>query len=149
LTSWLEEHHDDLKFVVTSVPISYVHIPTLVLTVGLSVFAIALALGGLLAGAVALSLIFVADLLLPHSPFGPMDQWPGFNWSRKRLLRFIRQKRIGKLVFLAGDLHISNFIKLEAKDSPPIYQFTSSPIANETKLNFIHRFFMFRDWVPL
>jgi hypothetical protein len=95
-------------------------------------------------------LIFAGALLLPYLPFGSMDQWPGFNWGRKRLLRFIHDRKIGKLVFLAGDLHISNFIELDAKDgnAPPIYQFTSSPIANETKLNFIHRFFMFRDWVP-
>ena len=149
LTSWLEEHRDDLKFVVTSVPISYIHIPTLLLTVGFLVLAMGLIFVSAVMAALS-GLIFVSALLLPYFPFGSMDQWPGFNWGRKRLLRFIHDRKIGKLVFLAGDLHISNFIELDARDgnAPPIYQFTSSPIANETKLNFIHRFFMFRDWVP-
>jgi hypothetical protein len=135
---------------VTSVPISYVHVPTLVLTICLPAVTVALILANALAVSVILALGFVGALLLEYMPFGVMDQWPGFNWGRKRLLRFIHHRKIGNLVFLAGDLHISNFIELRSRDNnaPPLYQFTSSPIANETKLNFIHRFFMFRDWIP-
>jgi phosphodiesterase/alkaline phosphatase D-like protein len=116
----------------------------------LPVLAAALIFRGACAASVIAVLAFVTALGLEYLPFGPMDQWPGFNWGRKRLLRFIHKNKIGNLVFLAGDLHISNFIELRARDdnAPPIYQFTSSPIANETKLNFIQRFFMFRDWIP-
>ena len=42
------------------------------------------------------------------------------------------------------------FIELTPKNkqSPKILQFTSSPIANSTKLNILHRLILFRDIVP-
>jgi len=114
LTDWLDRYRDDLKFVVTSVPLSHI----------------------------AIQLPFLAPF--PGlSRFAQVDQWPGFAWGRRRLIKFIRENKIGKLVFLAGDVHISHYIEfIPSREGPRFYQFTCSPIANDTRRARVQRWFL-------
>jgi len=114
LRSWLERYRDDLKFVVTSVPISHI----------------------------ALQFPFLGPL--PGlSRFAQVDQWPGFAWGRRRLIKFIREHEIGRLIFLAGDVHISHYLEfLPTGRGKKFYQFTCSPFANDTRMARIQRWFL-------
>lgn len=49
------------------------------------------------------------------------------EWSE--LLGFIRDNDIRGVVFLSGDRHMSEVLKVESNDMYPLYEFTSSPIS--------------------
>lgn len=49
------------------------------------------------------------------------------EWSE--LLRFIRDNDVRGVVFLSGDRHMSEVLKVESDDMYPLYEFTSSPIS--------------------
>lgn len=122
---WLLRWKNELKFVVTSVPFSHImlHTPLLILHAALH-----------------LPLLRSVVPSLPDSFstfFEAEDQWPRFGYGRKRLLDFIRQEGIGRLLFLAGDVHISHFLELTPKggQGAQLFQFTSSPIANDVSWN--------------
>jgi alkaline phosphatase D len=34
-----------------------------------------------------------------------MDQWPGYEFERRRVLKFLHERKIGNAVVLAGDIH--------------------------------------------
>ena len=67
------------------------------------------------------------------------------------MIKFIHDNQIGRLIFLAGDVHISHFVELAPKDPqrPKRYQFTSSPLAKSTKWNALHERIALRDQIPL
>ena len=46
------------------------------------------------------------------------DKWQGFAQQRTELLDFIRTRKIGKVVFVSGDLHCSFAAQLTVKDDP-------------------------------
>jgi alkaline phosphatase D len=48
-----------------------------------------------------------------------MDQWPGYEVSRRRLLRFFHERKIPNPVVLTGDIHLNwvNDLQLDFKDS--------------------------------
>ena len=47
-----------------------------------------------------------------------MDQWPGYEVSRRRLLRFFHERKIPNPVVLTGDIHLNwvNNLQLDFKD---------------------------------
>ena len=47
-----------------------------------------------------------------------MDQWPGYEISRRRLLRFFHERKIANPVVLTGDIHLNwvNDLQLDFKD---------------------------------
>ena len=47
-----------------------------------------------------------------------MDQWPGYDVSRRRLLRFFHQRKIPNPVVLTGDIHVNwvNDLQLDFQD---------------------------------
>jgi alkaline phosphatase D len=47
-----------------------------------------------------------------------MDQWPGYDISRRRLLRFLHERRIPNPVVLTGDIHLNwvNDLQLDFED---------------------------------
>ena len=36
-----------------------------------------------------------------------MDQWPGYELSRRRLLKFFHERKIANPVVLTGDIHVN------------------------------------------
>jgi phosphodiesterase/alkaline phosphatase D-like protein len=114
LTKWLDEYKDNLKFVITSVPVSHIGI----------------------------QLPFLAPFPL-FNRLAQVDQWPGFSWGRRRLISYIKNQGISRVVFLAGDVHISHYIEfLPFSRGKRFYQFTCSPFANDTKVARIQRWFL-------
>ncbi len=47
-----------------------------------------------------------------------MDQWPGYDVSRRRLLRFLHERRVPNPVVLTGDIHLNwvNDLQLDFQD---------------------------------
>ncbi len=48
-----------------------------------------------------------------------MDQWPGYDVSRRRLLRFLHERRVPNPVVLTGDIHLNwvNDLQLDFEDA--------------------------------
>jgi alkaline phosphatase D len=48
-----------------------------------------------------------------------MDQWPGYEVSRRRLLRFLHERQVPNPVVLTGDIHVNwvNDLQLDASDA--------------------------------
>lgn len=64
----------------------------------------------------------------------PEDKWGGGVWQRHDLLEFIRTKKIRKVVFLSGDVHVSTIAELvycesgtQCDEDFRIYNILSSP----------------------
>ena len=55
-----------------------------------------------------------------------MDQWPGYEAERRRLLEFFRQRKIANPVVLTGDIHTNWANELLASENPE-----SEPVAAE------------------
>jgi alkaline phosphatase D len=47
-----------------------------------------------------------------------MDQWPGYDVSRRRLLRFLHERQVPNPVVLTGDIHLNwvNDLQLDFED---------------------------------
>ncbi|MDQ4120102.1 MAG: alkaline phosphatase family protein [Acidobacteriota bacterium] len=58
----------------------------------------------------------------------PVESFKQFPAEQRRLLDFIRDARIEGVLFLSGDRHYSELIRLKDVDSYPLYDFTSSPL---------------------
>ncbi len=54
----------------------------------------------------------------PDSPKYSMDQWPGYEFSRRKLLRFIHERQVPNPVVLTGDIHVNwvNDLQLDFED---------------------------------
>jgi len=52
------------------------------------------------------------------SPKYSMDQWPGYEFSRRRLLRFMHERSVPNPVVLTGDIHVNwvNDLQLDFQD---------------------------------
>ncbi|MCA8995663.1 MAG: alkaline phosphatase D family protein [Planctomycetaceae bacterium] len=55
---------------------------------------------------------------VPEAPLYSMDQWPGYEVSRRRLLQFFESRRIPNPVVLTGDIHVNwvNDLLLDFED---------------------------------
>ncbi|MCA9056302.1 MAG: alkaline phosphatase D family protein, partial [Planctomycetaceae bacterium] len=54
----------------------------------------------------------------PEAPLYSMDQWPGYEMNRRRLLRFFHERSIPNPVVLTGDIHVNwvNDLQLDFQD---------------------------------
>jgi alkaline phosphatase D len=55
---------------------------------------------------------------VPDAPLYSMDQWPGYEVSRRRLLRFLHDRQVPNPVVLTGDIHVNwvNDLQLDFED---------------------------------
>ena len=53
-----------------------------------------------------------------ESPKYSMDQWPGYEFSRRKLLRFMHERSVPNPVVLTGDIHVNwvNDLQLNFED---------------------------------
>lgn len=101
LFDWLRQNNDKyaVKFVVSSVPICFTGLPH-----------------------------WLIDKF--HEKLG--DQWHGYTKERLRLFEFIQKHDIQGVHFLSGDIHLGQAVAIRSKlknNAPPVYAYTSSPLA--------------------
>jgi len=70
-----------------------------------------------------------SQMLNPMSPFEALS---ACSREYRELLAFVRERRIPGVVFLSGDRHFTELIRLDAPGSYPLYDFTSSPLTAGT-----------------
>lgn len=70
-----------------------------------------------------------SQVLNPASPF---DKWSDFPAEYQDFLQFLRENPIDGIVFLTGDRHHSEIIKVERPGSYPLYDITVSPLTSGT-----------------
>lgn len=70
-----------------------------------------------------------SQVLNPASPF---DKWKDFPFEYEELMSFIREYKINGIVFLTGDRHHSEIIKVERSGTYPLYDITVSPLTSGT-----------------
>ncbi|QDU29761.1 Alkaline phosphatase D precursor [Anatilimnocola aggregata] len=61
---------------------------------------------------------------------GEKDHWEFYAHERRAIFDFIRAERIGGVVLLGGDIHVSRALRYAAENTVgyPLYQFITSPI---------------------
>jgi alkaline phosphatase D len=64
------------------------------------------------------------------NPISPVDCFRHFPAEYSELLNFIRDNNISGVVFLTGDRHHSEVIKLDRPGTYPLYDITSSPLTS-------------------
>ncbi len=72
-------------------------------------------------------LVSSTQVLARYHAFESWDQFPA---DRERLLRLLRRRRIGGVVLLSGDRHVTELLRWQPPEVPyPLYELTSSPLA--------------------
>ena len=66
--------------------------------------------------------------LLSNNPMG--EDWGDFGRERDQLLAFLTQEQISGVIFLSGDRHYGELLRLERPSSYPLYELTSSPLTS-------------------
>jgi alkaline phosphatase D len=64
------------------------------------------------------------------NPLTPYEAFGNFPQEQRQLLDFIREARIGGVVFISGDRHHTELIKRVEPGVYPLYDFTSSPLTS-------------------
>jgi alkaline phosphatase D len=64
------------------------------------------------------------------SPFHRWEGYAQFKTEQQRLIDAIVERRLNGVVFVSGDRHHSELVKLEPKGFYPLYDFTSSPLTS-------------------
>ncbi|HEX5653921.1 MAG TPA: alkaline phosphatase D family protein [Chitinophagaceae bacterium] len=66
------------------------------------------------------------------NPVSPFDTWKKFPAEYKELLDFLEEYNIEGVLFLTGDRHHSEIIKIERPGTYPLYDITVSPLTSGT-----------------
>jgi alkaline phosphatase D len=66
------------------------------------------------------------------NPVSPYDRWADFPIEYKEFMDFIKEYRINGVVFLTGDRHHSEVIKVERPGTYSLYDITVSPLTSGT-----------------
>lgn len=66
------------------------------------------------------------------NPLSTSEAWVEFPAERTELLDFIRDQRVAGVLFLSGDRHRTELIRIERPGAYPLYDFTSSPLTAGT-----------------
>ncbi len=86
--------------------------------------------------------ILVCGLIWDDKQNKEKDDWHTYAHERQAVLDFVRSERIGGVILLGGDIHVTRLLKYPAEDTVgyPLYQFISSPIHAKVlpKLNVPH-----------
>ena len=56
------------------------------------------------------------------------ETWQNYPDEQQKLRDWLREQRISGVVFLSGDLHFSELLRLPREGTYPLYEFTSSPL---------------------
>lgn len=70
-----------------------------------------------------------SQVLNPASPF---DKWKDFPVEYDELMNFLKEYKINGVVFLTGDRHHSEIIKVDRPGTYPLYDITVSPLTSGT-----------------
>lgn len=66
------------------------------------------------------------------NPVSPFDKWRDFPVEYQELMDFLTQHKIKGVVFLTGDRHHSEIIKVDRPGAYPLYDVTVSPLTSGT-----------------
>lgn len=66
------------------------------------------------------------------NPVSPFDKWRDFPVEYQELMDFLTQHKINGVVFLTGDRHHSEIIKVDRPGAYPLYDVTVSPLTSGT-----------------
>ena len=66
------------------------------------------------------------------NPVSPYDKWKDFPAEYEELMSFIKEYKINGVLFLTGDRHHSEIIKVERPGTYPLYDITVSPLTSGT-----------------
>jgi alkaline phosphatase D len=66
------------------------------------------------------------------NPVSPFDTWWNFPAEYYELMNFIKEYKINGVVFLTGDRHHSEIIKVDRPGTYPLYDITVSPLTSGT-----------------
>jgi alkaline phosphatase D len=66
------------------------------------------------------------------NPVSPFDTWWNFPAEYNELMNFIKEYKINGIVFLTGDRHHSEIIKVDRPGTYPLYDITVSPLTSGT-----------------
>jgi alkaline phosphatase D len=64
------------------------------------------------------------------NPMSPFDCFKHFSAEYKEMMDFIKDNHINGVVFLTGDRHHSEVIKIDRTDTYPLYDITASPLTS-------------------
>ncbi len=79
-------------------------------------------------GSISFRIIATGSQVL--NPMSPFDCFNHFSVEYKELMDFIADNKINGLLFLTGDRHHSEIIKVQREGAYPLYDITSSPITS-------------------
>lgn len=68
------------------------------------------------------------------NPVSPYDKWRDFPAEYDELMNFLKEYNINGVVFLTGDRHHSEIIKVERSGTYPLYDITVSPLTSGTHI---------------
>jgi alkaline phosphatase D len=86
--------------------------------------------GSLLSSRAPFKIVVVGSQAL--NPLSTSESWAEFATERTELLDFIRDRRVEGVLFLSGDRHRTELIRIEHPGTYPLYDFTSSPLTAGT-----------------
>lgn len=66
------------------------------------------------------------------NPLTFYEAFGNYKHEQTELLQWIKHNKVGGVLFLSGDRHHTELIRLEDKDSYPLYDYTSSPLTSGT-----------------
>ncbi len=66
------------------------------------------------------------------NPVSPFDKWRDFPSEYQELMDFLTEQKINGVLFLTGDRHHSEIIKVERPGTYPLYDITVSPLTSGT-----------------
>ncbi len=66
------------------------------------------------------------------NPVSPFNKWSDFPAENQELMKFLKDNRINGVLFLTGDRHHSEIIKIERQGTYPLYDITVSPLTSST-----------------
>jgi alkaline phosphatase D len=86
--------------------------------------------GSLLSSRAPFKIVVVGSQAL--NPVSTSESWAEFPTERTELLDFIRDQRVEGVLFLSGDRHRTELIRVDHPGTYPLYDFTSSPLTAGT-----------------
>ena len=66
------------------------------------------------------------------NPVSPFDKWRSFSAEYNHLMDFLKSYNLSGVVFMSGDRHHSEIIKVDRPGSYPLYDITISPLTSGT-----------------
>lgn len=76
----------------------------------------------------AFKIIVVGSQVL--NPVSPFDKWRDFPVEYDEMINFLKDYKVNGVVFLTGDRHHSEIIKIERPGTYPLYDITVSPLTS-------------------